>query len=306
MDPGSSRMSYKGNAQWKKGIMPGFINRLSTAMVKLLPKSLMKNNNGPIYKKKVSLSNQNYLKPIKQNYSFSSAKQEWSKAFSKKGFLVCLLFSVIWIIGLLIFMRDYFQYIEARKGVVLKDWLVQKLPASNFSTYIFGILYSSVAVGLLYLFTRPLLLLRVLETAAIVFTTRLITMYIVKLDPPEGIIPLVDSVTTHLKCGGKLITKDLFFSGHTASLLILYLAIKNRWLKSFFLLALYVVILMLVWQHVHYTIDILGAIFFTNLGWKVTQPGFFIKVENANYSKKERSVSPVISLRRMMSKFFSS
>ncbi|HEY5408404.1 MAG TPA: phosphatase PAP2-related protein [Ginsengibacter sp.] len=246
------------------------------------------------------------MKSIKEYHSFFSTKQQWSKAFSKKGFLFRLLFSVIWIIGLLIFMRDYFQYIEARKGAVLNDWLLQKLPVRNFSTYIFGILYPSVAVGLLYLFTKPLLLLRVLETAAIVFTTRLITMYIVKLDPPEGIIPLVDSVTTHLKCGGKLITKDLFFSGHITSLLILYLAIKNRWLKSFLLLALSAVILMLLWQHVHYTIDILGAIFFTNLGWKVTRPGFFLKVENTNYNKRERSVSPVTSLRRMMSKFFSS
>lgn len=90
-------------------------------------------------------------------------------------------------------------------------------------------------------------------------------MYLVKLDPPIGLIPLVDPVGKILGYGGQLITKDLFFSGHTASLLILFLAVKIRWLKIFFLVVLLTMI-MLLWQHVHYTVDILGAFVFYDCG----------------------------------------
>ena len=199
---------------------------------------------------------------IKRYRLFSSARQEWIHASSVKGFLTKLIFVIAYALVLLVFLRYYFQYLEARNGAVLKDWLLDRLPPGNFSWYIFGLLYLSISVGFLYLFTKPFILLRALETAAIVYSIRIITLYLVKLDPLTGIIPLIDPIANYFGFGGTLITKDLFFSGHTASLLILFLAVKIPWLKMYFLIALIAVVVMLLWQHAHYSVDILGALFF--------------------------------------------
>lgn len=207
---------------------------------------------------------------IKRYRLFSSAIQEWIYAFSVKGFFIKLIFTIAFGIALLVFLRNYFQYLEVRNGIVLKDWLLDRLPPRNFSRSIFGLLYLSILIGFLYLFTKPFILLRALQTAAIVYSIRIVTLYLVKLDPPAGLIPLIDPIANYFGYGGPLITKDLFFSGHTASLLILFLAVKTPWLKMFFLIALIAIVTMLLWQHVHYSLDILGALFFTVPAWKIT------------------------------------
>jgi len=210
------------------------------------------------------------LELIKRYRLFSSVKQEWIYAFSVKGFIRKLIFFIAFGLVLLTFLRYYFQYLEVRNGSVLNDWLLDKLSPKNFSWNIFGLLYLSISVGFLYLFTKPFILIRALETAAIVYSIRIITLYLVKLDPPAGIIPLVDPIANYFGFGGTLITKDLFFSGHTTSILILFLAVKIPSLKMYFLIALIAIVVMLLWQHVHYSVDIIGALFFTIAAWKIT------------------------------------
>ena len=207
---------------------------------------------------------------IKRYRLFSSARQEWIEALSVKGFFTKLIFVIEFGLVLLIFLRYYFQYLEARNGTVLKDWLLDRLPPENFSWHIFGLLYLTISIGFFYLFTKPFILLRALETAAIVYSIRVVTLYLVKLDPPAGIIPLIDPIAKYFGFGGTLISKDLFFSGHTTSILILFLAVKIPWLKMYFLIALIAIVVMLLWQHVHYSVDILGALFFTIPAWKIT------------------------------------
>ncbi len=206
----------------------------------------------------------------KQDRLFSSIKHAWLNAFFTKGFIQQLLITLIYVMVLIIFLGYYFLYLETRKGAVLNDWLLNLMAPKDLSNCIFGLLYSAVIFGLLCLLIQPLVFLRVFQTAAIVYTIRVITLYIIKLDPPAGFIPLVDPVADIAGYGGKMITKDLFFSGHTASLLMLFLAMKNRWLKLLFFTSVICMAIMLLWQHVHYTIDILGGIFFTLSGWWYT------------------------------------
>lgn len=60
---------------------------------------------------------------------------------------------------------------------------------------------------------------------------------------------------------GVVLTKDLFFSGHVATLFLLLLTARHRVPRAAFLLATVVVGAGLIWQHVHYTIDVLTAPF---------------------------------------------
>lgn len=58
-------------------------------------------------------------------------------------------------------------------------------------------------------------------------------------------------------------TKDLFFSGHTSNMLLLALCFERKNDKLLGFAATTLVAVMVLFQHVHYTIDVLGAIVFT-------------------------------------------
>ncbi|MCX6209264.1 MAG: phosphatase PAP2-related protein [Bacteroidetes bacterium] len=90
----------------------------------------------------------------------------------------------------------------------------------------------------------------------------------VKFNPPKNLIALIDPITNTFY-GGKFITKDLFYSGHTATIFLMYLVIDTKWLKNFFLVATLCVGVMVLVQHVHYTIDVIAAPFFTYLAYRL-------------------------------------
>jgi membrane-associated phospholipid phosphatase len=68
---------------------------------------------------------------------------------------------------------------------------------------------------------------------------------------------------------GDVLTKDLFFSGHTATLFLLFLISEKKYLKIIFLLCTILVGIAVLLQHVHYTIDVLAAPFFAYASYKL-------------------------------------
>ncbi|HVB02227.1 MAG TPA: phosphatase PAP2-related protein [Chitinophagaceae bacterium] len=197
-------------------------------------------------------------------------RQRWQESMSIRGFTIRLWMTIVYLTCLVVFMNNYFNYIQARQGIVLNDFLLSLFHPVNLSLEIFSVIYISIITGIFFLLMVPDYLLRAIEAASIIYSLRILTLYFVKLDPPAGFIPLTDPFMLHFVYDGRMITKDLFFSGHTASLMLLVLATDRKGLKVFFTLALSAVILMLLWQRVHYTIDIVGALFFTALAWKIT------------------------------------
>ena len=87
---------------------------------------------------------------------------------------------------------------------------------------------------------------------------RFVTLSVVALDPPPGLIPLVDPLGS-VFYGNAAITKDLFFSGHTATMVLIFLCLERRTDKIIALIAAFAVAYLLLVQHIHYTIDILAA-----------------------------------------------
>jgi hypothetical protein len=69
--------------------------------------------------------------------------------------------------------------------------------------------------------------------------------------------------------GKNIITKDLFFSGHTSTLFLLFLIARKRALKIFFLAITLAVAMFLLKQHVHYTIDVLAAPVFAWISYRI-------------------------------------
>ena len=97
---------------------------------------------------------------------------------------------------------------------------------------------------------------------------RTIAMYSIPLNPPHHTIPLIDPFVKYLGTGIQL-NKDLFFSGHTATLFLLFLISENKILKRIFLICTIAVGLSVLIQHTHYTVDVIAAPFFAYGVYKI-------------------------------------
>jgi PAP2 superfamily C-terminal len=186
----------------------------------------------------------------------------WKEALHSPSFRLQFLLTVP-ILGVVLFSYAHFlDWVELRPGVVLHDPLLASLQARKVTWIVFALIYSGLVLGLGTLCARPAALLVALQSYALVVAARMAAMYFVPLDPPLGMIHLKDPFVQVFDTG-VVLTKDLFFSGHVATLFLLFLTARHRLLRLGFLLATVVVGAGLIWQHVHYTIDILTAPFIT-------------------------------------------
>lgn len=158
------------------------------------------------------------------------------------------------------------NYIEMRKGVQLEDKLLTLFPSFDFSRLIFFLLYTSLFSLILAHLSKPKIILKVIEMHFYVAVIRQACILLFALEPPVGIIVLRDvflenTVYPH----HSPLTKDLFFSGHVASIWIYFLCAKRKYLKMFLMFATLMMSFMVLSMRVHYTYDVYGAIFFTTL-----------------------------------------
>jgi membrane-associated phospholipid phosphatase len=97
---------------------------------------------------------------------------------------------------------------------------------------------------------------------------RAIAMYITPFEAPVTLLPLNDPFV-QLFGQGNILEKDLFFSGHTATLFLLFLLMEKRILKVAFLIFTLVVGISVILQHVHYSIDVFAAPFFAYTSYRI-------------------------------------
>ncbi len=84
-------------------------------------------------------------------------------------------------------------------------------------------------------------------------------MYLFTLEPPIGIIPLHDPIVDIIAYGGQVFNKDLFFSGHVATLTLFVLLEERPVMKKILIFNTLIVTGLILLQRVHYTIDVLAA-----------------------------------------------
>ena len=186
---------------------------------------------------------------LKENW-----KEVWTSPTQRK--LLIIGSTIIFII--LNALPIFFRYIEKRKGIVLHDWLLEQIPPHNVSIYIFSIIWGMALLVLVRAIKKPGIYICYCWTLILICIARFITISIVPLDPPIGLIPLTDPLT-EVFYGNAFITRDLFFSGHTGTLVLMYLCLQKRTDKIIGLAAIFAVMILLLVQHIHYTIDILAA-----------------------------------------------
>jgi len=187
-----------------------------------------------------------------------SPATNWANAWSKKLFRQKIIIGFAALVTAIVCMPAFFQYVEKRPGVQLNDWILRELPPVNLSIPIFLLIWASVIIAVVTAVRKPYFLLTLLYAYLLLCLSRYITIASVALEAPKGLVILADPLS-NLAYGDTFITKDLFFSGHTSTLFLIYLCLQQKPAKYFTLLASILVGIFLLFQHVHYTVDIVLA-----------------------------------------------
>ncbi len=189
-------------------------------------------------------------------------QENWRTEWQRLSFRYNLGLSLVILVGFLLLSTRVLIYAESRSGMFFNDILLSRLPSYDFSGLIFFLIYSSLIIGMSHVSRTPYRLVPAFYVYTIVLVCRMISIYFFPLETPAGIIILRDPFVEYFTGSGKVVTKDLFFSGHTATMCIVYLFAKNKWLKMFFLTSTIAVGILLLFQHAHYTMDVVAAPFF--------------------------------------------
>jgi hypothetical protein len=186
----------------------------------------------------------------------------WKKEWLNKTFRMYLITTILLFPVVLFSTHCLFNYIQDCKGgIVLNDWVLKEIPPRDVSVPITFLMTSVILLCILRFIPKP----KVFVTAFIAFNfllvTRIITISATRLIAPTGLIELKDPIGNILY-GARFINRDLFYSGHTATLFTLYLCSFKKTDKYYILFAVISVGILLLVQHVHYTVDVVSAPFF--------------------------------------------
>jgi membrane-associated phospholipid phosphatase len=205
-----------------------------------------------------------------QTTTFIALRQEWQEAWQLPGFRRKAMTGLILIIAILSLFPLFFQAIERRHGLLLNDPLLRVLPPHDVSLAMFIIIWAITLLSLFRAAQTPQMFLTFLWAYIFLSLARVLTITLVPLDPPAGLINLADPLSNFFY-GEKFVTKDLFFSGHTSAVFLLYLTIPGKMDKKLALLATICVGSLLLVQHVHYTLDVLGGLLFAWLCYRLAK-----------------------------------
>lgn len=193
----------------------------------------------------------------------------WKIAFQNLQFRNRFVISLISIIFILVGFASFLAYIETRQGHVFYDPILNFIKPRDVSDFIFIATYSSALIGLIYAFKSPYRFLHLIQMYGALTALRVITLFFIPLDPPSSIIPLRDEFLKQTFYAGSENLKDLFFSGHAATLFLFFFFAQNQFLKYLFLLAAVAVSVGVVVQHVHYSYDVIAAPIFAYIAYRL-------------------------------------
>jgi len=185
-------------------------------------------------------------------------REKWQLAWQSRPFRRQTISGSVALITIFSLFPFFFQVIEKRNGIVLNDWLLHLLPPQNFSIPIFIIIYAVTLLLVIRMFQQPDIFIIMLWAYILLSIMRVATISFVALNAPKGLVELTDPIG-NLFYGRSFVTKDLFYSGHTSSLFLIFLCFNKKADKTFAFTATLIVGFLLLFQHVHYTIDVITA-----------------------------------------------
>jgi len=182
----------------------------------------------------------------------------WKEIWKNKTILFTIITGLSVLLSILLIFPVFFAYIEKKQGLLLNDWLLNLLPAFDLSIPIFILIWGGTGIIIYKCLKRPYVFALFLWAYIILCITRIITISLLPLEAPPGLIPLTDPLS-NIFYGGTFIRKDLFYSGHVSTQFLISLCIYNKVYKKIMQLTTLILAAMVLFQHVHYTIDVAAA-----------------------------------------------
>jgi len=194
----------------------------------------------------------------------------WSSFLQYRSNVVRFVLLAAFTLLLLYSFAQFMVWNETRSAPVLNDFILNYITPIDLSKYISTLTLIPIFAGQVYLFRLPEKAVEVLYATIFICLFRTMTLYLFPLDPPITIISLTDPVIEELFYAGNRLNKDLFFSGHTANLVLIGLLLENKILKTILFIFAVIVGAMLMMQHVHYSVDVFFAPPFAWFSYKLS------------------------------------
>ncbi len=194
---------------------------------------------------------------------------DWKEAWANRRFRISLLVTLVVLFTVLQVIIRVMDFMETQPGARIDDPILALLPPTDMTWPLTFLIYSNLMLLLWGNRNHPKELLMAMQTYSLMIFARTVTLYTFPLEAPEGIIPLADPLVQWKSEYSIVHTKDLFFSGHTATVFMCFLTTVSRWMRVWFLIATVLVGFFVLLQHVHYTIDVLAAPFVSYLCYRL-------------------------------------
>lgn len=204
------------------------------------------------------------------NLTNASYRQIWTAEWKLSAFRKRLASILIPLMLVIVINPFFFTHIQQRQGIELNDWILNFIPQYDVSIPVFCIMWGMVVLAIFRAAQNPKFLITFGWTYLLLAVSRIISISLVPLNMPKGLINLHDPII-NIFYGNQLVTKDLFYSGHTATMFLIFLCLKNKYDKAFALTATIAIAILLLVQHIHYTIDVIAAPFFTYLLYLISK-----------------------------------
>lgn len=184
-------------------------------------------------------------------------KSNWNATLTNNTFIIEFIFSLFILIATMMVFSRFTQFTEMRRGIQFTDPILANFQAIDLTKSIFLMIYGGIVVALISLLASPYRLMILFQAYAVMVLARMVTLFILPLAPPDGMIFLQDPFVEFFGTS-KTIDNNLFFSGHTATIFLLYLCVPKKLKTFFFFITLFIAIGVLL-QKAHYTVDVIIA-----------------------------------------------
>jgi hypothetical protein len=195
----------------------------------------------------------------------------WRRAWADPGFRVRLAVTLPALLATLAALAALVKWVENRPGVVLPDPVLALLAPRDVTWPVFTLIYVGILLAIFLLVRSPVRLLLGIQAYVAMALLRILVMWATPLDPPAGVIVLEDPLVQMFGGAARPLTRDLFFSGHTSTMFLLFLAVPGRPARAFFLACTVGVGSLVLLQHVHYAVDVLAAPPFAYAAWRMAR-----------------------------------